>query len=596
MTQCAFCENRCSIPEGESGICKMYTNFCGEIKERFPDMWMNMMPISIETMPILHWHPRSKILQISTIGCNFSCEGCVSEIFCRDTKDLSVSMKKASAEEIVQKAVDEGCIGISFCLNEPSVSLPSFKKVAVLAKQKGLFAGCSTNGYFTEESANEILPYLDFVNLGLKGSSDERYRECRALKGSVPPFRNLGAFYNSGVHCETSIMYIRGFEDEVFKAAERVAAISREIPFQVMRFIPFGDCDISMEPSISEAEDLCAKLSEKLDYVYLFNTPGTKWLNTKCPGCGKVLFSREFHGPMGAKTLSYQKNPGKCSFCGASISIKGETSEEMFEESGMLGGYRPTRALEMVHAIAVCLGDLSDDKKEQLFRDVTKQEFIGSIHEKINGIDTYFDLIADIAERAGKEDEGRALTDYLKEKTDFISEKSKNAPKKRVYYCMGTPLFALNAGRFEIDLVECAGGIGVNRSIEREGKPGVNITPEEFRELSPGIILVSGLFSSSQKDYLRLCSENGLEAKAVFENRIYTITPGWDFGSPRWVLGLMEIANILHPEIFSFDMKKESSEFFKKFYGIDYNQVHPNRSFFSPTGKKHIKGLSNESA
>ena len=75
----------------------------------------------------------------------------------------------------------------------------------------------------------------------------------------------------------------------------------------------------------------------------------------------------------------------------------------------------------------------------------------------------------------------------------MIARGVEGADRPRVYYAMGHPLFALNPGRFEGKLVEAAGGSYVNRSITREGKPGVTITPEEFIALDPQVPLHVGL-------------------------------------------------------------------------------------------------------
>jgi len=108
------------------------------------------------------------------------------------------------------------------------------------------------------------------------------------------------------VHVETSVVYSRSNEDDAIKVAETLSDISSTIPVQVMRFIPFGEAPIELEPSIGEAESLCAALRKHVDYVYLFNSPGTEFLNTYCPECGSLLIDREFHGPHGiqaSKTL-----------------------------------------------------------------------------------------------------------------------------------------------------------------------------------------------------------------------------------------------------------------------------------------------------
>ena len=93
-------------------------------------------------------------------------------------------------------------------------------------------------------------------------------------------------------------MYDRGNEAEVLKAADRLAEISRDIPLQIMRFIPFGNAPLRQEPTVTEAENLCGEVRSILPYTYLFNTPGTPYLHTRCPECGTLVIygNRRPHG------------------------------------------------------------------------------------------------------------------------------------------------------------------------------------------------------------------------------------------------------------------------------------------------------------
>ena len=200
--------------------------------------------------------------------------------------------------------------GITFCLNEPTVSLPTFLKVAQAAKKEGFLVGCSSNGYMTEATLQMMLPYLDFVNIGLKGSTDERYRECGAVS-AVPTYRNLKTLYDAGVAVEVSVMYLNGRELEVIGAAERISVISRSIPFQVMRFMATHENLEPIAPTRAQGEQLCADLRRYFDHVYLFNTCATTELDSRCPVCGKTIIHRVFFGPMAARVLSCPSD-GKC--------------------------------------------------------------------------------------------------------------------------------------------------------------------------------------------------------------------------------------------------------------------------------------------
>jgi len=554
----------------------MYTYDGSGIVERFPDSFLAAFPIAIETQPMLHFYPGGKFLQVCTAGCNFRCDGCVSEILVDHAESLALSKSALSKEDVIRSAREHGCIGISFALNDPIASFPTFCRLAQIAREQGLLVGCSTNGYLTVRSLQTLIPLLDYVNIGLKGASDHCYRSCGA-QSAYPVFYTIAQMFHAGVHVEVSLVYRKGQEDEVLCAAERIAGISREIPLQLMRFVPFGDTTPGSEPTIFESEHLCDRLRELLSWVYLFNSPGTAHLTTICPECGKECIGREFFGPMGAHLTG---RATKICECGFVLPVKGNIETDVFIEPGMMGGYRITRGLEMIWAILACLG--VDDQKtlsriwgEVLETGMLKKE----LHDRMNNIDAYLGFVRDLAAKTGQEEAGRDLCGFITTRLDMIRDSVEGKPRPRVYYAMGHPLFALNPGRFEGKLVEAAGGIYVNRAIGREGKPGVTIPREEFITLSPDFLFTSGFLTSTVEDTLRYCKEHSLDVPAVRKGQVYTMHPSWDFGSPRWILGLMTIAKTIHPGLFDFSIDKEADQFYRKFYGVRYHSVATNRSF-----------------
>ena len=554
----------------------MYTRDHTGIIERFPDIFLAAFPIAIETQPMLHFFPGGKFLQVCTAGCNFRCGGCISEILVNHAESLARSGSAISTDDILRSAHEQGCIGVSFALNDPIASFPSFCRLAKKARGEGLLTGCSTNGYLTEQSVTALIPVLDYVNIGLKGASDECYRACGAHNAG-PVFRSIEQLFHAGVHVEVSLVYRKGGEDEVLNAARRIAGISRDIPLQLMRFVPFGDTVPGSEPTIFESEHLCDHLREILPWVYLFNSPGTRHLDTVCPVCGVQCIGREFFGPMGAHITGTAK---KTCDCGYVIPVKGVIATDIFSEPGMMGGYRVTRGLEMVWAILSCLGIddpsvLSRVWGEVLGTGMLKKE----LHDRMNDIDAYLGFVMELAKKTGREDAGIELCGFIRNRLDLIREQVAEKPRPRVYYAMGHPLFALNPGRFEGKLVEAAGGTYVNRAIRREGKPGVTITRREFLDLAPDFLFTSGFLTSTVEDTLRYCRDHSLDVPAVHEGHVVTMHPSWDFGSPRWILGLMMIANILHPELFDFSIEDEANLFYRKFYGVPYRSVATNRSF-----------------
>jgi pyruvate-formate lyase-activating enzyme len=577
--RCTICEVGCDIPEGKAGRCRMYLNDGTGIIERFPDAFLAAFPVAVETLPVLHFSPGAKFLQVCTVGCNLSCGGCVSEILVGHARSLAAAGTALTSDDLLHLAADQECTGIAFALNDPIASLPTFCRLAEKAREQGLSVGCSTNGYMTEASAIRLRERIDFANIGLKGSTDACYRACGA-KSAAPVYRTVRLLHEGGVHVEASVVYRRGGEEEVLGAARMLAAVSPDIPLQVMRFVPFGDAGLGEEPTIYASEALCDRLRGVLPWVYLFNSPGTTYLTTFCPTCGEPCIGREFFGPMGAHLTGEARTT--CG-CGYALPVQGAVSPEVFYEPGMMGGYRVTRGLEMVWAILACLGVRDQAVLARTWGEVLRSGMLGKeLHDRMNNIDAYLDLVMDFASRTGREEAGRDLCAYIRERLDFIRDRVAGAPRPRVYYAMGHPLFALNPGRFEGKLVEAGGGTYVNRAIGREGKPGVSISREEFVALEPEYLFTSGFLTSTVEDTLRYCAEHDLDVPAVREGRVYAMHPSWDFGSPRWILGLMTIANVLHPDLFYFRIEEEADTFYRRFYGVPYRAAAANRSFAHP--------------
>ncbi len=561
--RCEICEFRCNIDECSFGKCMMYKNKSGKIVERFYNSYLFVFPISIETQPMLHFFPNHKFLQLGSIGCNFKCKGCVSEVFVKHIDVFEKSFKKLTPHELVQFAKENHCIGISFGINEPTMHYYSILELAKLAHDESLLFGISTNLYYTKEALLKLVPFLDFVNVGTKGFSDSIYRNyCKALSSKIV-FRNIVMLFKHNVYFEVSIVYIKGQENEVINTAKFLSKLSRKIVLQVMRFIPFGDAESFLEPSIKESEQLIESLKAYLDNVYLFNSPGTKHLDTIEKN---GFIKRQFWGPMGAHITSY-KNPVD--------SIVGKISPTDYEEDGFLGGYRITRAIEMVLGILNLLGvknlsNIADIVSKILIDNMFLLEFHKSQDDESYCLEDYFKIVKKLADMAYVD-----TTSIIKRYSFILEEiKQKRLNIKHMlksYYVMGTPLFALNTHRFENKLARYV-GLDVIK-LNKEGKPGVNISPNTLIDYNPDIVFISGFLSCSEEDFYDACNKNSININAVLQKKVYKLPFGWDFGTPRWILGLMYIANKSYPHIYNFDVLGYEKEIFS-------NKPIANKSFY----------------
>ncbi len=586
LLNCNICELRCRLSEDRTGACGLYEIKENRIIERFADRYLVACPISIETAPVLHFYPGTKFLQITTTGCNFNCPGCISTVLVREMFPDSRALQRLSVEQVITKAFETECEGIVFLMNDPLAAFPRFLKIAKLAHERDLKVGCSSNTYFTPEALTQLLPYLDFINIGMKGFSDEAYHACGA-PGILPVLRNLKTLHTAGVHVEISCILTRENQTELLELALLIAGISRGIPLQVMRFLPFETAAIALEPSIREAENFCRDLRHVLDFVYLFNTPGSKYLHTYCPQCGRMVLRREFYGPMGAKIRMPENGlpqAFQCPACARDLNVVGPPAKTAYQEGDFEGGYPLTRAMEMVEAMLIAMGVTRKEVVVRAWEDVLQNGGLNKLHQSIQHPRKYIEALRYFGKNADAGDRTEALAGYLEERLARIGTMLAQVTRRpRVYYAMGKPLFYINGGRLENQLVETAGGFSVNRELPDGGRPGRSLTVSELNQLNPEVIFISSFISNSVEDFYTECLQLGLQVAAVENRQIFTHPfPGWDFGSPRWILGLMFMASILHPDRCAFNIMDEADAFYRNFYGTPFDPLDTNRSFSKP--------------
>lgn len=570
--KCTLCEIQCHIKDGGIGRCGMYIREGTDIHERYPDRYLAAVDSAIENMPMVHYHPRGKFLQVCTVGCNFTCNGCVSEILTDHLCAVEGAFQEMTPAQVIEKALSTACMGIMFCFNEPTVSFHTFLKLAETAKEKRLLVGCSTNAYMTASALEELAPYLDFVNVGIKGASKTVYRACGVADPS-PIWRNLAYLCKRGIHVEVSAIFRKHARSEILEVAENVASLSKDIPLQVMRFIPFGNATMDMEPSVREAEAICRELRNRLRYVYLFNSPGTEYLDSCCPECGTKIMERGFFGPMAANLFQYMPE-GRCT-CGYTLPIQGKIHNTQVRETGYFGGYRTINALSMIRSILRVIDVTDNACVDDIIIQVLKQDYIKTLYEKLNRIDSYFETVDYFASLSGKTGQALAFRDHVTTRLEWVTDRIKGLEKPLVYCCLGHPLIAMFEEKMESRLIETAGGQLTNRQIKRESRPGITISKEQFLKMAPEIIIVTGAAAWPVEDVISFCRENGLDTvPAVKTKRIFHLHPFRSSTNPDWILGVLRLAEIFHPHMLDLDLQQEAERFYRKFYNIPFGDGH----------------------
>lgn len=105
-------------------------------------------------------------------------------------------------------------------------------------KQAGMKNVLVTNGTASIQVLNEILPYIDAMNIDLKGFREDYYRKIGGDLETVKAFIVEAA---AKCHVELTTLIVPGENDsekEMEKEAEWIASVGKDIPLHITRFFP----------------------------------------------------------------------------------------------------------------------------------------------------------------------------------------------------------------------------------------------------------------------------------------------------------------------------------------------------------------------
>ncbi|MBP2646095.1 MAG: molybdenum cofactor biosynthesis protein [Firmicutes bacterium] len=323
--KCNYCEWHCELENETYGVCRMYKEDGGVIKERFPNKWCTYSISRAESLPFYHAYPGSRCMTIGTAGCNMDCRYCSNAFAAKeDPLKLQSTMYEFSPEELVKMAIKRGCHTIVFNVNEPTVSLPSLLSVSRAAKKAGVPMGCLTNAYTTEEATELLADIFSFINISLKGLDSNFCREYLGIPGSKPVIRNIERLARK-VHIEVTTPVIQSVNDkELDKIADFLVSVNKNIPWHVFRLLPEHKMKDAIYPNIEAINASLEKSRRILPYIYFHNFVGSDWVNTMCPQCSSVVIERFSLGCGGDKLSNFYCRDNTCSVCGCIIPIHGE--------------------------------------------------------------------------------------------------------------------------------------------------------------------------------------------------------------------------------------------------------------------------------
>ena len=232
----------------------------------------------IEKKPLARFFPGSRILSAGSFGCNLRCPFCQNHEISWP-EQAGRSTETVTPEELADLALktrEEGNIGIAFTYNEPLVGWEFVRDTARLAKERGLKSVMVTNGTAEQAVLEELAPYIDAMNVDLKGFTDRYYREV--LGGDREQVMAFIAQAVKTCHVELTTLIVPGENDTEEEMRELSGWISglrnpdgESVPLHVTRFFPRFRMRDRKATDVRTVYRLAETAREKLDYVYTGN-------------------------------------------------------------------------------------------------------------------------------------------------------------------------------------------------------------------------------------------------------------------------------------------------------------------------------------
>lgn len=311
--QCLLCPIRCKLSEGQEGICMGRVNEGGKMVATNYGEVVSINVDPIEKKPLYHFHPGDSILSVGPNGCNLSCKNC---------QNWTISQAKqpttyVEPERLIEITIERQSAGIAYTYTEPFIWFEYLYDTAKLAHERGLYNVCITNGHINPEPLEELLPFIDAVNIDVKSIKPEFYR--RVCKGKLDAVLDtVETCVKAGVHVEITNLLIPGLNDsdeEIHELASWIAGLSKSIPFHISRYFPQYKMDIAATP-IKSLKRAYSIAREYLDFVYVGNAQIEGASDTLCPKCGNLLIVRS-----GYSTQIVGLDGNKCSKCKSYINV-----------------------------------------------------------------------------------------------------------------------------------------------------------------------------------------------------------------------------------------------------------------------------------
>lgn len=315
--RCLLCPHACLLKEGETGRCHSRTVLDGVLRAAGYGQVPAAHLDPIEKKPLYHFYPGTELFSIGGWGCNLQCQFCQNWTLSQTVKFDPLAAW--SVRDVLEHALAGGGIGVAYTYNEPLINVEFVYDCAVALHAAGLKNVLVTNGYTNATPAEEILPYIDAVNLDIKSMENSFYRDI--CGGSLAPvLRFARQVVAGGVHLEVTNLVIPGLNSDdrqIDMLASWIAeTLGTAVPLHLTAYRP----EYRMQRPPTGAADLhrvFERARRTLTHVYTGNLNLSSGRDTVCGQCGAMLVLRK-NWFTRIENLSAD---GHCSVCGAASGV-----------------------------------------------------------------------------------------------------------------------------------------------------------------------------------------------------------------------------------------------------------------------------------
>ena len=285
MAVCKVCFRHCNIGEGALGFCGARICREGEVTADNYGRITSLALDPIEKKPLNRFHPGSLVVSVGSYGCNLRCPFCQnSEISWSDEalrlRNKAEYLAPEDLADIAARYRNRGNIGLAFTYNEPLIGYEYVRDAARLVHERGMKNVLVTNGTASLDVLEELLPYIDAMNIDLKGFTDHYYSDV--LGGDRQMVMDFIERAVKSCHVELTTLIVpdeNDNEEEIRDMTGWIAGLKNaegekvgaEIPLHVSRFFPRFRMTDRDATEVKKVYRLADTARERLKYVYTGN-------------------------------------------------------------------------------------------------------------------------------------------------------------------------------------------------------------------------------------------------------------------------------------------------------------------------------------